>query len=166
VFILLAFSSPEVFSTTLTLRSEHIFRGLAEKRDCHFRCRSSDRLASGIASLLFMSGSLFVWCFSILRYRLRISGKSSKPFGLVCHYAYNPTPSATMLKPHPPARLTRSNGVAYYIYSKVCASAGKTICGTHQPHPVQRLPRPTGLPAHYFSQSDVTAVAVTPASQK
>jgi len=71
-----------------------------------------------------------------------------------------------MLKPHPPARLTRSNGVAYYIYSKVCASAGKTICGTHQPHPVQRLPRPTGLPAHYFSQSDVTAVAVTPASQK
>jgi len=71
-----------------------------------------------------------------------------------------------MLKHHPAARLTRSNGVADYLYSKVCASAGKTSSGTHQRRTVQRLPRPTGLPAHYFRQSDVTAVAVTPASQK
>ena len=46
--ILLARSSPEVCYTPLTLRSAHIFRGLAEQRDCDFRSyvRSSHRRSS------------------------------------------------------------------------------------------------------------------------
>ena len=46
--MLLARSSPEVCCTPLTLRSAHIFRGLAEQRDCDFRSyvRSSHRRSS------------------------------------------------------------------------------------------------------------------------
>ena len=45
---LLARSSPEVCCTPLTLRSAHIFRGLAKQRDCDFRSyvRSSHRRSS------------------------------------------------------------------------------------------------------------------------
>ena len=41
VLLLLAGSSPEVCCTPLTLRSAHIFRGLAGKRDCSFRALRS-----------------------------------------------------------------------------------------------------------------------------
>lgn len=70
--ILLARSSPEVCCTPLTLRSAHIFRGLAEQRDCDFRSyvrsshrRSSRRLAqrkilvSGLAIPAFARAFVF-----------------------------------------------------------------------------------------------------------
>lgn len=124
------------------------------------------RLASGNASLLFMSG-LDAPGGSLIPLRLRRFPPSlpspsvsvSLPAPIYCA-------STTSKNLPPPARPARSNGVADYFYSCGNASAGKTLCGTHQRCTVQRLPRPTGLPAHYFRQSDVTAVAVTPASQK
>lgn len=56
VYILLAFSSPELSSTPLTLRSRQIFRGLAERRDIPLRYRYRERLASGVPSGPFVSG--------------------------------------------------------------------------------------------------------------
>ena len=73
--------------------------------------------------LEFMSGSLFVWRFSNLRSRLRVSGESSEPTGLRRLTASNPPPPAPLLKHQPAARLSRSEVVTYYFYSRVSASS-------------------------------------------
>ena len=67
--------------------------------------------------LEFMSGSLFVWCFSKLRSRLRVSGESSEPQGLRRLTASNPPPPAPLLKPQPAARLSRISVQTLYFYS-------------------------------------------------
>ncbi len=112
-------------------RLTHLRCWVAPGRDSSSSAGSVRRVPSLRSSvslrLEFMSGSLFVWRFSNLRSRLRVSGESSEPTGLRRLNASNPPPPAPLLKHQPAARLSRSEVVTYCFYSRVSASSRGTV---------------------------------------
>jgi hypothetical protein len=141
---LLARSSPEVCCTPLTLRSAHIFRGLAGQRDCSFRALRSfltTALQSQTRPEVSLSGCL---CQA---YTLRECSLTSfrvtwfppslpSPSVSSSLSAPTPHPSASSKNTPPPARLSRPKRCCRVPLFHHSASGGVTF-----------LPRPNLIPS-------------------
>ena len=96
----------------------------------------------------------------------QISAESAEPFGLVILAGSNLLRLHFIKEPHsagPTSPLECRGRLPLFV---ALYKRWSHRPATLQRFPVQRLPRPTGLPAHCFSQSSATAIAVAKASLK
>ncbi len=161
-YILLAFSSPELSSTPLTLRCRQIFRGLAGKRDSSRWSETRKRCPYGTLCV----GPIRYASFLDSVTATQISAEAAEPFGLVILAGSNLLRLHSIKEPHSAGPTCPLECRCVVLLCEGQFQRWSYRPTTLQPSSVQRLPRRTGLPAHYFSQSSATADAVAKARLK
>ena len=156
--------------TSLTLRSAHIFRGLAGKRDCDFRSyvrsshrRSSRRLAQRkiLVSGLAIPSFARAFVFRLRGFRGAAGAQGLRRLNRSNHFV---STLCTSLSGRPDS--FDSPSLASYHQANSCASGGVSLYPSNHLHPVRRLPRLSPCLLAVLLLQEMSADAATPERAK